>query len=424
MERLRTLLQERREEYIAPLLDLVSRDTQVLGHGIEGGREKNGQEYLESLLRDMGARVIREPMEESLVEEGRKRFGEGNPGHDYTDRYNLAATFSGGGGPSILFDGHVDTMPPGDLGSWSLDPLKPEIRGDRLYGLGSCDMKGGLMASIMAVRLLQEAEYDLPGDVTILSVVDEEGGGNGTLGALLRGYRADAAVVCEPTGCAITRAHMGFLFFHMVTRGVALHSGTKWRGINAIEKNFLLTEALREMEHQWLMEYRHPLLPSPTLNLGVIRGGTAGSTVPDSCESKICLHYLPEVMERNAVVEEVLSRLQLRAQGDPWLREHPPEISIYQEGGAFEMEEDHPFLDCLKTSVAWGTGKAPVVNGSAAGNDARLLRNIGKMPTVILGPGPLENCQMPDEWLPLDEYLQCILIYAHLIVNWTGGKRS
>ena len=123
-------------------------------------------------------------------------------------------------------------------------------------------------------------------------------------------------------------------------------------------------------------------------------------------------------------VEEVLSRLQLRAQGDPWLREHPPEISIYQEGGAFEMEEDHPFLDTLKDSVAWGTGKAPVVNGSAAGNDARLLRNIGKMPTVILGPGPLENCHMPDEWLPLDEYLQCILTYAHLIVNWTGGKKS
>ena len=120
MERLRTLLQERREEYVAPLLELVSRDTQVLGHGIEGGREKNGQEYLESLLRNMGARVIREPLEESLIREGRECFGEGNPGHDYTNRYNLVALFSGGEGPSILFDGHVDTMPPGisTPGAW------------------------------------------------------------------------------------------------------------------------------------------------------------------------------------------------------------------------------------------------------------------------------------------------------------------
>lgn len=420
--RLREVLDSRKDEYLAPLMDLVTLDTRDIGHGIAGGLEKNGQDYLEPLLKKMGAEVLLEPMEESQIIEGKKAYGEGNPGHDYTDRYNLVATFKGQGGRSILFDGHVDTMPPGDRKRWSFDPLKPEMRDGKLYGLGSCDMKGGLMASIMAVRLLQDAGFDLPGDVKILSVVDEEGGGNGTLAAMVNGHRADAAVVCEPTGVAITRAHMGFVFFSVVTRGVALHSGTKWRGVNAIEKAMVLIRALNDMEHEWLMKYRHPLLPPPTLNVGVIEGGTAGSTVPDRCEFKFCLHYLPGAMDRDQVVHEVFERILTRSGGDGWLAENPPEISIYQEGRAFEMEEDHPFVDAVRESVASATGGNPLVNGSAAGNDARLLKNIGNMPTVILGPGPLENCHMPDEWLPVDEYFACILAYAHLILNWTGGK--
>lgn len=422
VRRLQQTMEAHRDEYLTPLLDLVGLDTQDIGHGIDGGREKNGQEYLERLLVDMGAEVVREPLEENQIEEGIARYGEGNPGHDYRDRYNLIATFKGQGGRSILFDGHVDTMPPGDLKRWSLDPHKPEIRDGKLYGLGACDMKGGLMASIMAVKLLQDGGYDLPGEVKILSVVDEEGGGNGTLAAMVNGHRADAAVVCEPTDGAITRAHMGFVFFSVTTRGVALHSGTKWRGVNAIEKAMLLIDELNVMEHEWLMKYRHPLLPPPSLNVGVIEGGTAGSTVPDRCEFKFCLHYLPGSMDRDSVVREVRERLLTRSKGDVWLAANPPEITIYQEGRAFEMEEDHPFVDIVRASVTDGTGRFSVVNGSAAGNDARLLKNIGGMPTVILGPGPLENCHMPDEWLPLDQYFECIRTYAHLILTWTGGN--
>jgi acetylornithine deacetylase len=419
--RLRRILEDRREEFLAPLLDLVARDTRVLGHGIEGGRERNGQEYLEGLLRSLGAETAREPLTEELIREGIDRFGEGNPGHDYRDRWNLVARFPGGGGPSILFDGHVDTMPPGDLARWSFDPLRPEIVEGRLRGLGACDMKGGLMASVQAVRLLREAGLDRPGDVTILSVVDEEGGGNGTLAALLRGHRADAAVVCEPNSCALTRAHMGFLFFRVEVSGVALHSGTKWRGVNAIEKAVLLMEALNDLERRWLMERRHPLLPPPTLNVGVIEGGTAGSTVPDRCVFQLCLHYLPG-MDRDEVVRQVEEALALRSAGDSWLRDHPPRVSIYQEGRPFEQEEDHPFVEAAKEACRAAFGRDPTVDGSAAGNDARLLRNIGGMPTIILGPGPLENCHRPDEWLPVEEYLRCVLAYALLILNWGGRE--
>lgn len=420
---LRQVLEQNKEKYIHYLKKLVAIDTQVIGHGIDGGREKNGQMFLEKILLEMGAEVKREPLNEALIQKGMKLFNEGNLGHDYTDRYNLVADFKGDKkGKSILFNGHVDTMPPGDISLWDTDPWEPVVKDGKLFGLGACDMKAGLMASIMAVKLLQDANIPLPGDVKITSVIDEEGGGNGSLAAMLNGHRADAAVVCEPTDRHVTIGHMGFIFFKVDVTGVALHSGTKWRGVNAIEKAILLIHALQELEHQWLMLYKHPFLPSPTLNIGVIEGGTAGSTVPDQCTFKLCLHYLPHVMTYESVVKEVTDTLLLRSQGDLWLREHPPEISIYQAGGAFEMNEKDAFVQIAKKTMADVMGKPPLLNGSNGGNDARLLKNIGNMPTVVMGPGSLEQCHVVNEYVTIEDYLQFILIYAQTILNWCTNQ--
>lgn len=425
---LRETLLVRREDYLSRLLELVSADTSVVGHGIDGGGEETGQIILERVMREMGAETSREPLTEEIVQEGLRRFGEGNPGHVYSgdgfSRWNLVGRFRGGGGRSIMFDGHVDTMPSGPRELWSFDPHDAHVRDGRVCGLGSTDMKGGLMASLMAVKLLQESGIPLPGDVTILSVVDEEGGGNGSLAAMLAGHRADAAVVCEPSDGSVTIAHMGFVFFKVEVRGVALHSGSKWKGVNAIEKAVLLMQALNDMEHEWLMKYRHPMLPPPTLNVGVIEGGTAGSTVPDRCVFKLCLHYHPGTMTHESVVRETTERLLLRAAGDPWLKDNPPEISIYQAGGAFEMDAGHPFVTAVESSIEASRGRRPPVVGSPAGNDARLLRNIGGMPVVITGPGNQEQCHSPDEYLELEEYFRYIEIYARLILEWCGREEE
>ena len=105
----------------------------------------------------------------------------------------------------------------------------------------------------MTVKLLKDTNIPFPGDVKILSVVDEESGGNGSLAAMLNGHRVDTAVVCEPTGHNFTIAHMGFIFFKVIVRGTILQSGTKWKGVNAIEKAIILINALQELEYQWLM---------------------------------------------------------------------------------------------------------------------------------------------------------------------------
>lgn len=422
-ERLRAALNERKDEYLNYLLELLSRDTQVIGHGIQGGREKNGQDYLESLLQSMGADVVREPLEESLVQRGIAEYQEGNPDHNYDDRYNLVASFKGSaGGRSLMFNGHVDIMPPGDLSLWHSDPLKPEIRDGMLYARGVADMKAGLMASVLGVKLLQDAGVELPGDVTLLSVVDEEGGGNGTLVSMLNGRRADASVVCEPTCRNVIVAHMGFIFFEVNVTGVALHSSSKWKGVNAIDKAIFLIDALRELENKWLMTCRHPVLPPPTLNVGVISGGTAGNDVPNSCTFKFCLHYVPSLMTHGAVIKEVKDTLLLRSQGDEWLRKNPPIISIYQQGLGFGMDPDHCFVRTAHACSSQVLGDETVVTGSPAANDARLMRNIGQMPTVIMGPGRMEDCHVVNESIPVEEFFDFVLIYAALIFNWCGRR--
>ena len=125
---LKATLQERESEYLRHLSELVSIDTQDLGHGIDGGLEEKGQIYLESLTRGFGAETKREPLSEETIAAGIARHGEGNPGHNYAnpDRWNLAAFFEkDAAGRSIMFNGHIDTMPPGSRQAAKIDTGKP-----------------------------------------------------------------------------------------------------------------------------------------------------------------------------------------------------------------------------------------------------------------------------------------------------------
>lgn len=420
IERLKSVLEKNKEKYISRLSDLVAIDTHDIGHGIDGGLEQEGQDYLIDMFKDMGACVEIDQVREEVIEKAIKEFKEGNPGHNYEDRYNVYASFKGGEGKSIMFNGHIDTMPSGDLSLWKTPPHKPTIKNGKLFGLGAADMKGGLMASIMAVELLKDAEIDLPGDVIITSVIDEEGGGNGSIAAAMNGQKADAVVVCEPTDYQLIAAHMGFVFFKVEVEGIAVHSGSKWLGVNAIEKAVKLMDAINELEHKWLMEYKHNLLPSPTSNFGVIEGGTAGSTVPSFCSFSTCVHYLPNQMNHDSVVKEYTEAINRACEGDEWLKDHKAKISIYQAGGPFEMELDHLFVDSFKNSFKVAMEREIDLVGSPAGCDSRIWKNIAGCPTLQYGPGRQSECHAVNEYIEIEQYLDAILIYARLIMDWSN----
>lgn len=421
IEKLKKALEENKSKYISRLMDIVAIDTHDIGHGIDGGLEKEGQDYLIKMFEDMGASsVIKDQLTEEVITKSIEMHNEGNPGHNYEDRYNVYATFKGNGGKSIMFNGHIDTMPAGDLSLWDTHPHEPTIKDGKIYGLGVCDMKGGLMASAMAVELLKDAGISLPGDVVITSVVDEEGGGNGSIAAAMNGQKADAVIVCEPTDYQLIAAHMGFVFFNVEVEGLAVHSGSKWLGVNAIEKAMKIMNAIDELEHKWLMTHKHSLLPAPSSNVGVIEGGSAGSTVPDLCTFKTCVHYLPG-MTHDQVVEEYTNAIYRCCEGDEWLKDHKPKISIYQAGGSFEMDLDHSIVDSFKGAYNKAIGKEVKVVGSPAGCDSRVWRNIADCPTLQYGPGRQAQCHTVNEYLEIQQYLDSILIYAQLILEW-GSK--
>lgn len=423
VDRLREVLNDNKEEYINYLKDLVAIDTHDIGHGIDGGLEKEGQDYLISLLKDMGAEVVVDPMKEEDIQKCYELYQEGNLGHNYEDRYNVYATFKGNSkGRSLMFNSHIDVMPADNIDEWTSNPFSPEIRNGKMYGRGTADMKSGLMASIMAVKLLQDSGYKLPGDVKITSVCDEEGGGNGSMQAIMSGQTADGVVVCEGTDYELILAHMGFVFFRVEFEGKPCHSGTKIDGVSAIDKAFKVIEALNEKEHQWLLQYKHPLLPAPNLNVGVIHGGSAGSTVAGDCYFETCVHYIPNKMSHNQVVDEFNEVIRRVSLSDPWLEEHPPKVTIYQSGHGYEMDDRDELVLSFETAYEDSLRKVVDKVGSPSGCDSRLWRNIAKVPTIQYGPGALAQAHATDEYVVIDEYLDAILIYANLILEYTKNK--
>ena len=416
---LKTTLHEHKEEYLQCLKDLVARDTQDLGHGIAGGREKAGQEYMEALFRRMGAsEIIKDQMSESVILKCYETYGEGNLGHNYEDRYNVYATFKGkDGSKSLMFNGHIDTMPPGDEKEWMFPPHTPTVKDGKLYGLGAADMKAGLMASVMAVKLLQDAGIALPCDVKITSVCDEEGGGNGSMQAAMNGQKADGVIVCEPTDGGLVVAHMGFVFFKVEFEGKANHSGEKRLGVSAIEKAMKVIRGLEELEHGWLLNYKHPLLPSPSLNVGTIHGGTAGSTVAGKCYFETCIHYLPQSCYEK-VYNEFTSVVNDIARSDPWMREHMPKITMYQSGGAFEEEVGAPLVQTMLEAYKEAVSEEVSILGSPAGCDSRIWKRITGAQVMQYGPGRQEQCHSVNEYVEIESFYRAILVYAQLILLW------
>jgi acetylornithine deacetylase len=211
------------------------------------------------------------------------------PGRD-----DVVRVWRRGSGRSLILNGHVDVVPAGDPGLWPHDPSAGEVADGRLWGRGSCDMKAGLAAGIGALRALADAGVRLAGDVVFQAVVDEETGGPGTRRAVER-YRADAAIVLEPTARTIMPCEGGLEWLHVVVRGVSGHSALRYRSIhaggrgaavNAIEKAAKLLAFVQDLERHWGNRKVHPLMPRgiTTINPGLIKGGgLALSNMADEC---------------------------------------------------------------------------------------------------------------------------------------------
>lgn len=415
-------ISEKKEEYLGLLKKMISYNSKIIEAG-KFGQEAGIQEYLASYFADMGARVDAfEPDNERI-----SKYAGYNPDHTYEGRKNVVAVFEGcGGGRSLLMNGHCDIVPAGNEEEWDAPPFAAEIREGRLIGRGATDMKGGSAAAICAIKLLKDLGVQLKGDIIFESVIDEEGGGNGTIACCDRGYKADGALIMEPTSLAVMPCNRGAFLAEFTVKGKPIHAAMKGHGENAIEKAIKLINALHELESRWLMTKKHDLLSNPTINIGMITGGSGASVAAAECNVKFDVEFLPTELDSDYnsvpvdpedIKREVEQWIERACRGDEWLSQNPVTIHWYQETLCFETDTDSDFVKSVCSSV----GKVfenVAVDGLACGCDGAQLANIGKMPVVILGPGEFSQLHTTNESISIEKYLQAIEIYAHLILEW------
>lgn len=223
-------------------------------------------------------------------------------------RPSVVARLKGtGGAPSLMLNGHIDVV---GVEGYAGDPFAPEVRGGRLYGRGSSDMKGGVAAMMTAFARLRTV--DLKGDVILACVADEEHASIGTEAILDAGWLADAAIVCEPVGYELVTAHKGFIWFEMEFVGVAAHGSRPDKGIDAIVKAGKFLAALEEYARQLSSATADPELGNGSVHASLIDGGNELSTYPALCRLSIERRTIPgeTVASVTAEIEAMLAQIR------------------------------------------------------------------------------------------------------------------
>ncbi len=409
-EKLWRAIEARQDELTALVADLV-RIPSLLGD------EAPAQGFVEGYLAASGLQAESWDIAEDL----KQRDNAGDSGVPFAGRPNVAGTLPGaGGGHSLILNGHIDVVSPEPVSAWTHDPWGAEIVGDRMYGRGAYDMKSGVALNLFLPRLIHDLGIQLKGDVVVQSVIEEECTGNGALDASLR-YRADAALVTEPTGGSVTSAHVGVLWFRVAVEGVSWHAMQAWKGVNAIVKTVPIIEALQRLDAR-LNEESHPAFAGVEhpihLNIGVIDGGDWPSTVPGHCELHCRLSLYPgqTVAETRAAIEAAIADA---AAADPWLRDHPPVVTYdgFQSAGSV-VSMDEPWVRMLakwRERVMGGPMEPRVGTGI---NDMRYFNFVG-IPSGCFGAAGAGG-HAADEWLDLASMVPTAKTIGAFMLEWCG----
>jgi len=349
----------------------------------------------------------------------------------FNDRLNVVGRWSATANNknkarSLILNGHMDVVPTGHESLWSASPWSGAVKDGKLYGRGSCDMKAGLTANVFAVQALQNLGFRPAGDVLLESVIGEESGGVGTLTTIVKGFKADAAIITEPTRLHACPVQSGALTFRLKVAGRAIHACMKPHGVSAIEKFYPLLQAVQELERRRHVEYKNALYPDPNniapVNFGTIRGGDWPSTVPDEVVIEGRFGVLPgeSTVDARRALTTALNRA---AAGDAWMKDHPPTLEWFE--GQFESGQTpltDPIVESLQQCHAEVLGKSTVLQGVTYGSDLRLFTNHGHVPAVLYGPGNIEQAHTVDEWIDLQEVFSAAKVLATIITQWCGGE--
>jgi acetylornithine deacetylase/succinyl-diaminopimelate desuccinylase family protein len=307
----------------------------------------------------------------------------------------------------LILEAHVDTA---GIDNMTISPFGAMLRNGRLYGRGACDTKGGLAAMMHALIEVRRSGDQPPCDVWLAATVDEEFSYRGVL-RLCDGLSAAGAIVAEPTGLRLVVASKGCLRSRITINGKAAHSSRPHLGANAITRMARLLVALEEEERR-LNSTFHPLVGAPTLNVGVIQGGTQVNIVPNECSIEVDWRIIPG--ESVADVQARYDRLF------DSLRRDIPDLKISQqrllEDWPMETATDAHIVRVASTVLQrMNLDTKPI--GVPFGSDASKLARIG-IPSIVFGPGSIDQAHTADEFVSIDAVLTATQIYQELIRNF------
>jgi acetylornithine deacetylase len=317
-------------------------------------------------------------------------------------RPNVVGVLRGRGpGRSLMLCGHTDTVGVSGMSR----PFAPEVRAGRLYGRGSQDMKGGLTAMLGAARRIAESGLDA-GELVVAAVVDEE---HSSLGAeaLVHQWRADAAVVTEPTSLDVAVAHKGFQWMTVETRGRAAHGSRPQEGRDAILRMGRVLSALERLDRTLAAGPRHPLLGTPSLHASLIHGGQELSSYPARAWLEFERRTLPGEPRSSALNELDAILGQLRA-NDP---EFECDRRAVLSRDAYEIDPASPLPGQL-TEAARRVGCPAVRTGMTFWTDAAIL-GVAGIATVVFGPGGA-GLHSTEEYVLLDDVERCCAALVEL----------
>ncbi len=329
-------------------------------------------------------------------------------------------------GRSLILQGHIDVVPEGPHEMWTHPPYAAVIRDGWLYGRGAHDMKAGVAAMVAALDAIRAAGLEPAADVYIQTVTEEESTGNGALATLLRGYRAEAALIPEPTGHTITRAQTGTIWFRLKVRGVPVHVMVAQDGSNAIMSAYALINALYAhtktlnqagRDHAW-----YGAMPDPIkFNPGIIRGGDWASSTPAWCEVDCRIGLLPGTTPEEAMAG-VEAAVRAAAKGDAFLANNPPEITFHGfQTDPYVLEPGSEAEGVLAAAHAAVHGGEMPARLSTAVNDTRYYGLYFAIPGLCYGPRG-EMAHGFDERTSLADLETCTLTIAAFIADWCGVR--
>lgn len=319
------------------------------------------------------------------------------------DKANLIATLGTGPGGLIL-SGHTDTVPFNEQ-YWTSDPFKLTERDNRLYGLGSADMKSFMGLAIEAVK--QHDMKRLQSPLILLATADEESSMDGAV-ALVEADRPKAkyAIIGEPTGLKPIRAHKGIIMESIRLKGQSGHSSDPELGNNAMEGMHQVISEILQWRHELQAKHHDPnfSVPYPTLNLGHIHGGDNPNRICGDCELHIDLRPLPG-MSTDELRDQIDQRIQTRLADSDLLYERTPLIRgtepMFTPADAEIIQMAEKLTGYQAESVAYCT-EGPYLNSMG-------------MQTVIMGPGHIDQAHQPDEYLPMEQIQPAVDLIGKMI---------